>query len=432
MNVKELFNSKKVNADDAVSYIESNSLVLVGHATGEPGTLLDAMVRNKERYENVELVHAIAMGKTEYCKPEMAKHFHHTTYCAGKPSREAINSRRGDYIPAHLHEFPSYFRSTMPPDVALIQLSPPDKHGYCSFGISVDFTKPATEVAKLVIAEVNDQMPRTYGDTFIHISEIDYIVETSRPLLELKPAAITEIEEEIGRNCASLIEDGSTLQLGIGAIPEAVFSQLKNKKDLGLHTEMIPDSIVDLVESGVVNGKSKGFHEGKLVGSFAMGTRKLYDFLDNNPLVEMYPCDYVNDPVVIMKNNKMVAVNSCLQIDLTGQVCAESIGPYQMSSVGGQVDFVRGATMSNGGKSITAITSTTAKGTLSRIVPFLDYGAIVSTSKYDVNYVVTEYGIAKLKGMRNKDRAKALISIAHPKFRDELNEQYEEIFNKDG
>lgn len=428
MNWRELYNSKKVSAEEAVSHIKSNTTVVVGHATGEPGVLLDALVANKEQYENVELIHAISMGKTEYCKPEMAKHFHHTAYCAGAASREAVNSERGGYITSFFYEFSRCFGKTIMVDVALIQLSPPDKHGYCSYGVSVDYTKPAAETAKLVIAEVNDQMPRTFGDSFIHVSELDYVVETSRPLIELKPAEITEVERAIAEHCASLIEDGSTLQVGIGAIPEAVCSLMGNKSHLGFYSEMIPDSVPQLVEAGVITNKCKGFHDGKTVAAFAMGTKKVYDWIDDNPTVEIYPCEYTNHPLNIMKNNKMVAINSSLQIDFTGQVVSESIGPYQMSSVGGQVDFVRGATMSPGGKAILAFTSTTAKGTKSKIVPFLDYGSNVTTSRNDADYIITEYGIAKLKGLRNRDRARALINIAHPKFRDELKDKFFEIF----
>lgn len=429
MNWKEIYDARKVTAEEAVSYIESNTTVLIGHASGEPSVLVDALVARHKELENVELVHSVSMGKTEYCKPEMAKHFYHTAFACGPASREACNTGRGGHISAHLHVFPSlYGTKEMPVDAAIVSVSPPDKHGYCSFGISVDFTKPLTECAKMVIAEINDQMPRVMGDTFIHVSKFDHIVEASHPLIELQPAKITDVEREIARHCVSLIEDGATLQVGIGGIPEAVCSQIQDKQNLGFHSEMAMDSLVPLVENGVITNQNKGFHGGKSIACFAMGTKRLYDWLDENPQVELYPCNYTNDPLNIMKCNKVTSINSALQIDFTGQVNAESLGQYQMSGIGGQVDFVRGSQMSPGGKSIIAFTSTAAKGTKSKIVPFLDFGSKVTTSRYDVEYVITEYGIARLKGLRDTDRARTLINIAHPKFRDELKDQFKEVF----
>jgi 4-hydroxybutyrate CoA-transferase len=304
-----------------------------------------------------------------------------------------------------------------------------DEHGFFSFGVSNDYTKPAAEAAKIVIAQVNDKMPRTMGDSFIHISDIDYIVEANHEIIELKPPKIGEIERAIGENCASLVEDGSTLQLGIGAIPDAVLLFLKDKKDLGIHSEMISDGVLELVEAGVITNKAKSIHPGKIIVTFLMGTKRLYDFIDNNPVVEMYPVNYVNDPRVIMQNSKMVSINSCVQVDLMGQVSSESVGLTQISGVGGQVDFVRGANMCKDGKSIIAMPSTAAKGKVSKIVPLLDEGAAVTTGRNDVDYIVTEYGIAKLKGKTLKDRAKALISIAHPDFKDGLIEEFEKRFN---
>jgi len=277
----------------------------------------------------------------------------------------------------------------------------------------------------VVIAEVNDKMPRTYGDNFIHLSEIDYIVENSHELIELKPGEIGDVEREIGRHCASLVEDGSTLQLGIGNIPDAVLLFLQDKKDLGIHSEMISDGVVELVNKGVITNRMKTLHPGKIIVTFLMGTKKLYDFVNNNPTVEMYPVDYVNNPLVIMKNHKMVSINSCVQVDLLGQVVSDSVGLKQISGVGGQVDFVRGASMAENGKSIIAMPSTAGKGTVSKIVPLIDQGAAVTTSRNDVDYVVTEFGVAKLKGRTLKDRAKALIEIAHPDFRDSLKKEYE-------
>jgi Acetyl-CoA hydrolase len=314
-------------------------------------------------------------------------------------------------------------------DVALIHVSEPDQHGYCSFGVAVDYTKPAAECAKTVIAQVNRNMPRTLGDSFIHVSNIDYLVESDDPIIELSPPKIGEVECAIGKNCASLIQNGDTLQLGIGAIPDAVLLFLKDKHDLGIHSEMFSDGVVELVEAGVITNKKKNFHPGKSVVTFLMGTRRLYDYVDNNPEVEMYPVDYVNDPCVIARNDNLISINSCVQVDLMGQVVSTSVGLKQISGVGGQVDFVRGANMSKGGKTIMAMPSTAAKGKVSKIVPLIDEGASVTTSRYDVNYVVTEYGIAQLKGKTLRERAQALITIAHPDFRPELIQAFEERFH---
>lgn len=432
MDWEDTYKSKLVSVEEAVSKIKSNNRVVVGHAVGEPSELIDAMVENKESYENVELVHMVAMGKGEYAKEGMEKYFHVNSIFVGASTREAIASGRGDFTTCFFYEVPRLFKDGyMPVDVALIQVSKPDKHGYCSFGVSNDYTKPAAECAKLVIAEVNENMPRTMGDSFIHVSNIDYIVKTSHPIIELKPPKIGEVEKAIGKNCASLIEDGSTLQLGIGAIPDAVLLFLKDKKDLGIHSEMISDGVVELVEAGVITNNKKTLHPGKIVVTFLMGTKRLYDFVNDNPMVETYPVDYVNDPTVIMKNSKMISINSCVQVDLMGQICSESIGMKQISGVGGQVDFVRGASMCRDGKSIIAIPSTAAKGKVSRIVPLLDEGSAVTTSRNDVDYVVTEYGIASLKGKTLKERAKALINIAHPDFRESLIKEFSDRFKCD-
>lgn len=426
---KEVYNSKLVSAKEAVSKIKSGDRLVTGHAVGEPSILIDEMVANKESYENVEIVHMVAMGKAEYAQPGVEKYFKHNSIFVGGTTRDAVSSGRGDFTPCFFSEVPKMFKQGyLPVDVALIQVSTPDEHGYCSFGVSNDYTKPAAESAKTIIAEVNDQMPRTMGDSFIHVSEIDYMVEVSHPVIELKPPKISDVEKAIGENCAALIEDGSTLQLGIGAIPDAVLLFLKDKKDLGIHSEMISDGVVELVEAGVITNKQKTIHPGKIVVTFLMGTKRLYDFVNNNPMVEMYSVDYVNDPCVIMQNNKMVSINSCVQVDFMGQVASESVGLTQISGVGGQVDFVRGANMCKNGKSIMAMPSTAAKGKVSKIVPLLDEGAAVTTSRNDVDYVVTEYGIAQLKGKTLKDRARALINIAHPNFRPSLIEEFEKRF----
>ena len=429
MDWKELYKQKLTTAEEAVKHIPSNCRVVTGHAAGEPTVVVDAMTANYMQYENVEVVHMVAMGSCGYCRPEMKGHLRHNALFVGGGTREAVYDGRADFSPTFFYEVPRLFKTELPVDVALIQVSPPDNHGYCSYGISCDFTKPAADCARLIIAQINDQMPRTFGDNFIHVSDIDYIVEVSEPLLELQPPEIGEVERAVGKYCAELIEDGSTLQLGIGAIPDAVLLSLRDKKDLGIHSEMFSDGVVELYNMGVINNSKKSIHKGKMVVTFLMGTKKLYEFVNDNPEVEMYPVDYVNDPMVVMKNKKMVSINSCLQVDLMGQICAESIGLKQFSGVGGQVDYIRGTAMSEDGISIIAMPSTASKGKLSRIVPVLDSGSAVTTSRNDVQYIVTEYGIANLKGKTLKQRAEALIKIAHPDFREDLSKEYESRFN---
>lgn len=428
MDWKEIYNDRLMTAEEAVRKIKSGDRVVIGHAVGEPSYVIGKMVENKDEYENVELVHMVAMGKGEYCQPGMEKHFRHNSIFVGACTRDAVNNGRGEFTPSFFYEVPKLFKTTMPVDVALIQVTPPDAHGYVSLGVSVDYTKPAAQAAKTVIAQVNDRMPRTMGEAYMHVSEIDCFVEHSAPIIELGLPKIGEVEKAIGENCASLISDGDTLQLGIGAIPDAVLLFLKDKKDLGIHSEMFSDGVIELVEAGVVTNKKKTLHNGKMIATFLMGSKKLYDFVDNNPMVEMYPVDYVNNPVVIMKNDNIVSINSCVQVDLMGQVCSESVGLTQISGVGGQVDFVRGVTMAKNGKSIIAMPSTAAKGKVSKIVPLLDEGATVTTSRNDVDYIVTEFGVAPLKGKSLKERAKALIQIAHPDFREGLALEYEKRF----
>lgn len=428
MNWRDEYRKKCVTADEAVKHVKSGDRLIFSHAAGEATTITDALVKNKEQYRNVEIVHYIPLGKAEYCLPENAEQFRHNTFCAGGKTREAINGPRGDFTPGFFYEMPTFFDGPLPVDVAIVQTSRPDKHGFVSLGLSVDYARHAVETAKTVIVEANAQCPRSHGDFFVHISDIDYVVETDRPLIELPPTKITDVEKAIGEYCASLVEDGSTLQLGIGAIPDSVLLFMDKKKDLGLHSEMLSDSIVPLVEQGVLNGKRKGLDEGLLVAAFAMGTQRLYDFMDDNPSIYMAPITYVNDPRVNCQNHKVISVNSCVQVDFFGQVCSESVGPKQISGVGGQVDFVRGATMCPGGKSIIACTSTAGGGKISKIVPFLDHGAAVTTSRNDVNYVVTEYGIAHLKGKTLKQRSRELINIAHPDFRDQLKDEFEKLY----
>ncbi|MBU5591505.1 4-hydroxybutyrate CoA-transferase [Clostridium sp. MSJ-4] len=429
MDWKEIYNKKLVSAQEAASKIKSRDRVVIGHAVGEPKKVIEAMVRDNKKYASVEIVHMVGMGESTYAKEEMEGYFRHNSFFLGPFTREAAYSGRADFTPCFFSEIPRLFREEyLKVDVAIIQVSNPDEHGFCSFGVSNDYTKPAAECANIIIAEVNPNMPRILGDNFIHISEIDYIVEVDYPVMELKPSKISDVEKAIGENCATLIEDGATLQLGIGAIPDAVLLYLKDKKDLGIHSEMISDGVVELVETGVITNKRKSIHKDKIIVTFLMGTKKLYDFANNNSMIEMHPVDYVNDPCVISKNDNMICINSCIQIDLMGQVAAESIGLKQFSGVGGQVDFIRGAGMASKGKSIIAIPSTASNEKLSRIVPFLDEGAAVTTSRNDIHYVVTEYGVAELRGKTLKERARALINIAHPKFRSELINQWEERF----
>lgn len=429
MDWKTLYQQRLTTAEEAVTHIKSGDRVVAGHACGEPEVLIDAMVANAKQYKNVEIVHMVAMGPAGYCKPELAENFRHNSLFLGGSTRKAIEEGRGDFTPVYFSDIPNLFRTTLPVDVALVQVSPPDHNGYCSLGVSVDYTKGAIKCAKTVIAQVNKQMPRTMGESFVHVSDLDIIVETDVPLIELKPPVITDVERAIGENCASLIKDGDTLQLGIGAIPDAVLLFLKDKKDLGIHSEMFSDGVVELVEAGVVTNKRKTLHPGKSVVTFLMGTRRLYDFVNDNPSVFMMPVDYVNDPYIIRQNDNLVSINSCVQVDLQGQVVSTSIGKREISGVGGQVDFVRGANLSKGGKSIMAMPSTAANGTVSKITPLIDAGASVTTSRHDVGYVVTEYGVAELRGKTLRDRARALIAIAHPDFRASLAEEFKARFH---
>ena len=377
--------------------------------------------------KNVELMHLLTSGTSPYCAPEMAEHFRHNALFVGGNVREAVNDGRADYTPIFLGEVEALFESgEMPIDVAFIQVSPPDSHGYCSFGVGVECTLTAAKYANHVVAQVNAQMPRTYGDSFIHVSEIDAIVELSRPLCEMKPHPSNLVFQQIGVRVASLIEDGAVLQCGIGAIPDAILPNLMDRRDLGVHTEMISDNVIPLIEAGVINGQRKNMKPRKIIVSFVLGTRKLFDFIDENPIFEFHPSAYANDPFRIAANDRMVAINSAIEVDLTGQVCAESIGSQFYSGFGGQLDFIRGAARSKYGKPIIALPSTAKGETISRIVPRLAYGSGVLTGRADVHYVVTEYGVAYLHGRTIRRRAEALIQIAHPKFHNELYEYCEQ------
>ncbi len=424
MSWQQEYEDKRTSLENAVNAVKSGDRVVVGHAAGEPVILVEELVRQKDRLQNVEIVHMVPMGNCEYCQVKgMENHIRHNAIFAGAPSRKAIAQNRADYTPVFFSEVPRLFKDgILPVDIAFIQVSPPDGNGNCSYGVSVDYTKAAAESAKIVIAEVNRQCPRTAG-LGMHVSDIDHIVETDRPVVELPPPKITELEEKIGANVASLVEDGSNLQLGIGAIPDAVLSFLKDKKDLGIHTEMFSDGVVDLYQKGVITNKFNNLNPGKFTAAFLMGTKKLYDFVDNNPDVNMQPVDHTNNITVAGQVNKLVSINSAIQVDLFGQVCADTMGYQQFSGVGGQVDFVRAASISRGGKSVIAMPSTAKGGTISRIVLNLAEGACVTTSRNDVHYVVTEHGITDLRGKTVRQRATELINIAHPDFREELEKQ---------
>ena len=415
----------------AVQQIKSGQRVVVAHACGEPSIILDALVANAAQYENVEIIHMVAMGKAAYCQPQYDKNFHHNAFFLGGSTRAAAAEGRVDFTPVYFSEIPGLLREDLRPNVTLLQCSPPDAHGYVSLGVSVDYTKPAAEASDLIIAQVNQNMPRTLGDSFLHVTQIGCLVEADTPVIELAPPKIGDVERAIGENVASLVRDGDTLQLGIGAIPDAVLLFLKEKNDLGIHTEMFSDGVVELVEAGVITNKAKTLPRGQSVATFLMGTRRLYDYVNNNPAVVMYPVDYVNDPYVIGQNDNLVSINSCVQVDIMGQVVSTSAGLRQISGVGGQVDFVRGANLSKGGRAIMAMPSTTGKGKISKIVPFLDQGSAVTTTRNEVNYVITEYGIAKLKGKSLRQRAEALIRIAHPDFRDELTAEFRRRYPRD-
>ena len=427
-NWRNEYSEKITSKEKAISTIKSGNRVVFGHAAGEPIILVDELVRQKDRLQNVELVHMVPLRECKYCEPEMRTHFYHNSLFAGAGTRKAIKEGRADYSPVYFSEIPRLFRDNiLPVDVALIQLAPPDEIGQMSFGVSVDYTVQAALSAKIVIAEVNKQMPRTHGES-ISVSEIDYIVETDRPLIELSPPKITELEEKIGSNIASLVPDQANLQLGIGGIPDAALKFLQEKSDLGIHTEMFSDGVVDLYDKGVITNKYNNVNPNKFTATFLMGTKKLYEFVDDNPNVDMHTVDYTNNVMIAGKVNKLISINSALQVDLFGQVCADTLGYQQFSGVGGQVDFVRASSLSPGGKSIIAFPSTNKKMTISRIVTKLNDGACVTTSRNDVHYVVTEYGIADLRGKTTRERANLLINIAHPKFRDMLKEYYNQIF----
>lgn len=427
---KEHYKSKTITSDEAITLLKKGSLIVNGHGTGEPQLLPEALVKHQDEVEGVVVYHGIALGPSVYCgenvKPE---HVQHLTIFAGTHTRKAVQQGRALFVPMHFSDAPIAIRNdVVPVDVAWIHVSPPNKHGYCTLGISIDYQRSAIENASLVVAEVNPNMPRTFGDTLVHVNEIDYFVQSDRALIEMGKPKIGEVESAIGKYIADLVQDGATLQFGMGAIPNAIVGFLKEKNDLGLHSELISDGAMELMKAGNATNLKKNIHVGKTVGTFASGTKELYDWLDENPAVEFYPVDYINNSYIIAKNDNVFSVNSALQADLQGQVGAETINGKQFSGIGGQVDFVRGATWSKGGKSIIAMPATAKNGEVSRIVAGFKPGDAITTPRNDVDYVVTEFGVAHLRGVDIAERARRLIMIAHPKFRDQLKDQFKEYY----
>ena len=419
-----------VTAEEAVKNIKSDDRVFLHSAAATPQHLVDALTARGNELRNVELISMHTEGTTPYLDPAYDDSFNVNTFFVGANTRKAVGDGLANYIPMFLSEIPGMFRSgKMPLDVALVQVSPPDKHGYCSTGVSVDITNSAIDTAKHVIAQVNSNMPRVHGNGIIHVSKIDALVECDDPIFELEKKPPTEVEMTIGNYIATIVEDGATLQTGIGGIPNAALIALKGHKNLGMHTEMFSDGVMELVKCGALTGLEKVRQWGKIVSGFCIGTRELYDFIDDNPIVELRDISYVNDTAVIRTNNKVTAINSAIEVDLFGQICADSIGTRQYSGVGGQVDFVRGASLSKGGKPIIALPSMTRRGD-SKIVSQLKPGASVTTSRAHVHYVVTEYGVAYLYGKNLRERATALINIAHPDHQEELERSAFEIFKR--
>ncbi len=419
----KMYKEKLTDAQSALSRIRRGARIFIASACGEPQLLVKTLLDMAQNFADVEIIHFLDLGLTDYTSDIYTEHFRHNALFIGANARAAIKAGHADYTPIFLSEVSLLMqRGSMPIDVALITVSPPDMNGYVSLGISVDITKTAAEVARYVVAEVNTNMPRTLGDSFLHVSQISAFVQNDAPLLEFAQKSPDHIAQSIGQLIADLIDNESTIQTGVGKIPNSVFPYLKNKKDLGVHTETFTDGLIDLIESGVVTCRRKTLHPGKVVTAFCMGTRRLYEYVHNNPLFEFRPCQYVNDPYIIAQNERMVSINSALTVDLTGQVCSDSLGFEFYSGIGGQVDFVRGSAMSERGKSIMVLPSTTEDGKISRIVPYLSPGSGVVVTRGDIHYVVTEYGIAYVHGKSIRDRAMMLISIAHPNFREELLE----------
>lgn len=420
MKWMEDYKSKLATAEQAVALIKSGDKIYTSGNAAAPYVLVKALAKRQNELTDVGVFNLLLLGDDPLSKPEMRGHFRRKSLFVGPADREAVNQGRADYYPIFLYEIPGLFRAHVQLDVAVIHTSLPDEHGFVSLGVESIATKAAAESAKVVIAQVNEKMPRVLGDCFLHVSRLSKIVEVSEALPTLTPKPFSEVEKQIAQHITTLIDDRATLQLGIGGIPDAVLSLLKSKKDLGVHTEMVSDGVMRAIEDGVVTNAYKSLHPGKVIATFILGSERLYAYSHNNPMFEVHPVDYTNDPFVVSRNDNIVAINSALEVDLTGQVCSDSIGYNIYSGFGGQVDFIRGAARAKGGKPIIALSSTAKNGQLSRIVPHLKEGAGVVTSRGDVHYVVTEYGIAYLHARNLQERARALINIAHPDFREEL------------
>jgi 4-hydroxybutyrate CoA-transferase len=433
MSWQSIYQSRVTTAEEAMKVVQSGQRVFLTGNVSIPKYLLGALVKRAPELQNVEICHALTIGSADYVAPELAGHLRVNSLFIGGNVRKAVQEGRADFTPVLLSEFTLLFKNgVLPLDVALVHVSPPDEHGFCSLGVEVGLTKTPAESAKIIIAEVNEQMPRTLGDSFLHVSRLNYVVPVNYPIHELAMGeeGDKDVVEKIAGHIAEMIPDGATMQMGIGAIPDAVLKYLFHKKDLGIHTELFSDGVIDLVDAGVLTNARKSIHPGKIVAGFIIGTRRLYDWVDDNPLIELHRSEYINDPFVIAQNDRMVAINSAIEIDLTGQVCADSIGHKFYSGVGGQLDFVYGSSRSKGGVPIIALPSMNVMrdGTaVSKIAPFLKPGAGVVTTRNHVRFVVTEYGVAELYGKTIRQRAQALIKIAHPQFRDELTAKAKEL-----
>jgi acyl-CoA hydrolase len=415
------YRTKLQSAEAAVARVQSGDRVYYGGNAAIPQTLVRALAQRRDELSNVQLNHVLLIGEDPLSAPGMEGHFRHNSLFVGPADRKAVNDGRADYVPIFLHQIPRLFREKIVPlDVAMLHVSPPDEHGFMSLGVETLASVAASQAAKTVIIQVNERMPRVLGDCFLHVSRVHAIVEATERLPELRADPATEVERAIARNVIGLIQPGSTVQMGIGGIPDSIYEGMEGNLELGIHTEMMSDGAMRAVERGVVTGTRKSQHQGKIIVTFALGTATLYEFLDNNPLIEAHPVSYVNDPEVVARNDNMVAVNSAIEVDLTGQVCSDSIGPYIYSGFGGQVDFIRGAARSRGGRPIIALPSSAKNGLMSRIVPYLKEGAGVVTSRADVHYVVTEHGVANLFGKNLRERVEALIAIADPRFQEDL------------
>ncbi len=427
---KSIYESRLATPEEAIKLIKDGDRVVTAFGCCEPVGIERALVENYENYHDVQVTSMLLIGETPWVRDEVKGHFAFNSFFASGSSRKAIENGVADFTTCYFYEIPKVLREVVKPRVTIMSVSPPDENGYVSLGTNVDYIESTLAYCEVKIAQVNKYVPKTHGEAIKHVSEFDCFVEIDEPLPEVPSVEITDVERAIGKHCASLINDGDCIQLGIGGIPNAICAELHDKKDLGLHSEMVGDGIIDLIKKGVINNSKKNIHHGKSILGFVFGTEKLFHFLDHNPAVEMHPIEYVNNPSVIAQNDNMVSVNSCLQVDLQGQVVSDTIGLTQFSGVGGQVDFVRGATMSKGGRSVIAMPSTAKGGTVSRIVPVITEYSAVTTTRNDVNYIVTEYGIAQLKGKTMKERARALISIAHPNFRAALCNDFFERFKE--